>query len=232
MRTIFISANDTGSGKTYVTAALAACLLLRGQRVQVVKAVETGVTPDTPLAQTDAGSVQVFATRHAPAHVNALHTATLQHFTLPLAPVDAARKDGHTLCFETLCAALNALPQDAHWRLVEGAGGLAVPLEHSDHGQPRDWADFALCIRAEATLLVVPDRLGAINQARLLAAYARARNLPQPGLWLNQTQCDTSDAVRASNASALRSAAAAAPLWAIHNHGELWPEKVDAPWLK
>lgn len=279
MQTVFISASDTGSGKTYVTAALACHLLRRGHSVQVVKVVETGVTAATPFAQTDAGFVEVFVRKHAPAHLSALNTRTLQHFAKPLAPVDAAQAEGYAFSFDTLTAAFSALPQTADWLLVEGAGGLAVPLEaannntlpHSGHthshesnrhsstppdsvqysntasdathlsstdasarhtnAPPRDWADFALAIEADATLLVVADRLGAINQARLLAAYAHARQLPQCGLWLNATALDTGSDVRRSNASALTANAAALPLWAIHNHGELWPQDINAPWL-
>lgn len=231
MRTIFISANDTGSGKTYVTAALACHLLRQGQRVQMVKVVETGVCASTPAEQTDAGFVSAFAARHAGNHTGALSTTTLQHFSKPIAPVDAAAQDGHKLCFDALVAALNALPRDAHWRLVEGAGGLAVPLEKTTN-TPRDWADFAHAINADATVLVLADRLGAINQARLLASYAAVRSLPKPGLWLNQTQPGSSADVCRSNAQALQTGAAGVPLWAIHNYGALWPQTFNAPWLK
>lgn len=231
MKTIFISANDTGAGKTYVTAALACDLLLRHKRVQVVKAVETGVTQQTPAAATDAGFVAAFAHRHAGAGACAgLSTHTLQTFSQPLAPVDAALADGAVFDFTALVDALRALPAGgADWRLVEGAGGLAVPLEAGP--APRDWGDYAQTIGADATLLVVADRLGAINQARLLAAYAAARGLPQAGLWLNGVDAAVPQAVRASNQGVLAAGLAALPLWGVLGHGERWPQEAAAPWL-
>lgn len=267
MPTVFISASDTGCGKTYVTAALACRLLLLGHSVQVVKAVETGVDATTARVKIDVGFVEAFVERHARAHCAALSVATLHSFSHPLAPADAASLEGKVFCFDTLLDAFNTLPQRADWRLVEGAGGLAVPLEDapgkvargelagkaSATGQPkalrgttaakksakaspvertpRDWADFAHAIGAEASVLVVADRLGAINQARLLAAYAVARGLPQAGLWLNEVQGQTCPDVRRSNARALGGGAAAVPLWAIQNYGELWPKMICVPWL-
>lgn len=231
MPTVFISASDTGCGKTYVTAALACRLLLLGHSVQVVKAVETGVDAATPRIKTDIGFVEAFVARHAGAHQAALKLATLQCFARPLAPLDAALLEGRAFSFDALVDAFLCLPQAEDWKLVEGAGGLGVPLEDASNNEPRDWADFAHAIGAEATVLVVADRLGAINQARLLASYAVARGVPQSGLWLNEAHSGTHDEVRGSNANALCSGAAVAPLWAIHNHGELWPERVCAPWL-
>lgn len=229
MQTVFISANDTGSGKTYVAAALACRCVQRGQRVQYVKAVETGVTAHTAAGQTDAGCVAAFVQRHAAEHCAALSTHTLQRFSEPMAPVDAARIDGAHLDFDALADAVNALPRDnAHWRIVEGAGGLAVPLETG--ATPRDWADFAHAIHADATVLVVADRLGSINQARLLAAYAQARNLRNAGLWLNATTDNVPQQIRNSNTSALNTGAAALPLWATHAFNTLWPQEVRAPW--
>lgn len=79
-------------------------------------------------------------------------------------------------------------------RLVEGAGGLGVPVD--DAGT--DWADFAR-ERADATLIVVENRLGAISQARFLAAYCAAKGVPAPHFWLNEIR-PQSEGVLASNA--------------------------------
>jgi dethiobiotin synthetase len=88
-------------------------------------------------------------------------------------------------------------------RLIEGAGGLAVPLDEAGH----DWADFARAIRADATLLVVEDRLGAINQGRLLAAYAKSKRLPRPLFLLNRIR-PLAPAIQSSNREGFRAAGA------------------------
>lgn len=162
-----------------------------------------------------------------------------------MAPVDAALADGQIFSFDALVQHLRDLPtQGVQWRLVEGAGGLAVPLE-SNHAAtplssttpqaentPRDWSDFACAVGADACVLVVADRLGAINQARLLAAYAVQKQVANCGLWLNAANADTPPAIRASNADALHDGASGVPLLAIHNHNELWPQAANLPWLR
>ena len=42
-----------------------------------------------------------------------------------------------------------------------------------------DWADFARELAPDATVIVLDDRLGAIKQARLVAAYAKAKAIPK-----------------------------------------------------
>ena len=117
----------------------------------------------------------------------------LARFTEPLAPTEAARRDGAIFSVENLCEKMRALPP-CDVRLIEGAGGLAVPVDDSG----RDWADFARAV-ADATLLVVENRLGGICQARFLAAYCAAKRVPAPYFWLNEIRAQ-SEGVLASNA--------------------------------
>jgi len=221
MPTIFVSANDTGVGKTWVTATIARRLLNAGRAVQIVKPVETGVAP------TGAGDVEwvenaLLGRVERPAEASFF---TLRRYTQPLAPVEAAKRDGQVLDFDELVAALNALPETG-WRVVEGAGGLAVPLEEG--ASPRDWADFALAINADWTVLVVEDRLGAINQARLLAAWAHAHDLTG-GWWLNQARRGADPAVSAVNRDTLSELEG--PLWAVQSFDTLEPEWIETRWL-
>ncbi len=207
MRTLFVTGTDTGVGKTQVTAALARLLAGSGARVQIVKAVETGNPPqgDATRAREMAGvKIDVF---------------TLASFAAPLAPLAAAEAEGKAFSLEAMTAELRALPA-CDWRIVEGAGGIAVPVD----ADGRDWADFASVIRAERVVLVVADRLGAINQGRLAYAYAGQRGL-KAGLWLNGV-APVDAQVAASNRSGL--VAAGVPLWASQAHGEVLPETPDA----
>jgi len=118
-----------------------------------------------------------------------------------------------------MTAALRALPE-CDWRIVEGAGGIAVPVD----ADGRDWADFASVIGAERVVLVVADRLGAINQGRMAYAYAEQRGL-KAGLWLNVV-ASVEALVAASNRSGL--AAAGVPLWATQAHGEFFPKEPES----
>jgi 8-amino-7-oxononanoate synthase len=195
MRAILVTGSDTGVGKTHATAALARLLAVGGARVQIVKVVETGATAgnegDAARAQRLAGGVgEIF---------------TLASFPVPLAPASAAALAGQKLSLEILVERARALPV-CDWRIFEGAGGIATPIDDG----ARDWADFAAALEVDAVVIVVPDRLGAINQARLAFARASSSKL-RAGVWLNATApvgCDVAESTRAG----LRTAGV--PLWA------------------
>ncbi len=76
------------------------------------------------------------------------------------------------LSFERLLSQYSSLPT-ADIRLVEGAGGLAVPIQHSP--SLKDWADFAKAINVKMLYLVVENRLGAIHHIRVLDDYVQKR---------------------------------------------------------
>lgn len=187
--TLFVSGNDTGVGKTHVLGLIARALAQRGHKIELVKAVETGVRAreigDAHRANASAD------------HPNVSHR-TLLRFRQPLAPLAAAKADGRRLTLALLIRAIQNLPATG-CRLIEGAGGLAVPLDSNGC----DWADFAQAIRADLTLLVVEDRLGAINQARLLAKYASVKRVPNYLFILNRIHPSPS-AVHTSNRQGLR----------------------------
>ncbi|MFM8904445.1 MAG: hypothetical protein ACKOIB_04240, partial [Verrucomicrobiota bacterium] len=89
----------------------------------------------------------------------------------------------------------------APFRIIEGAGGVAVPLG----ADGSDWSDFAAAVRPGLVVIVVPDRLGAISQARTAYAYLRRRWRGAAGVWLNAAR-RPSAAVAASNREGLRAA--------------------------
>lgn len=187
--TLFISGNDTGVGKTHVLGMIARALAKRGHQVELIKAIETGVgvhgTGDADRAAKVADNSNV-------SH------RTLIRFSQPLAPLAAAKADRRSLTIKQLLRAMQNLPSTT-CRLIEGAGGLAVPLDRDG----RDWADFACAIRADITLLVVEDRLGTINQARLLAAYVSAKRIPNCFFVLNRIR-PLGPALHLSNRDGLR----------------------------
>jgi 8-amino-7-oxononanoate synthase len=135
---------------------------------------------------------------------------TLFSFGRALAPAAAAAAEGREVALGNFVAAVRALPE-RDWRIFEGAGGVATPID----GAGRDWADFAGEAGVDAIVVVVPDRLGAINQARLACLRAAAAGVPF-GVWLNET-APVEAGVAASNRDGL--AAAGVPIWADQRHG-------------
>ncbi|MGN0835391.1 MAG: aminotransferase class I/II-fold pyridoxal phosphate-dependent enzyme [Candidatus Spyradosoma sp.] len=190
MQTIFVSGNDTDAGKTHVLGQVAGTLAARGLSVQIVKFVETGMPRDDSPGDADRA---LAAAGEIARGAGTLAAFRLARYSQPLAPTEAARRDGAVFSVEATAEKLRALPP-CDVRLVEGAGGLGVPVD--DAGT--DWADFAR-ERADATLIVVENRLGAISQARFLAAYCAAKGVPAPHFWLNEIR-PQSEGVLASNA--------------------------------
>lgn len=187
--TLVVSGNDTGVGKTHVAGLIARALAARGLKVEIVKAVETGGPgPESGDA----------ARAAAAARSESVTFRTLLRFRRPIAPLAAARAEGRRLSLNALLPRIGETGA-FDCRIIEGAGGLAVPIGPDGS----DWADFARMVRADATLIVVEDRLGAINQARLLASYAAVRRVPRPVFLLNRIR-PAPAAVRLSNRSGLR----------------------------
>jgi len=201
---IFVTGSDTDVGKTHVAGWLAQRLAQDGF-TQVIKPVESGVARphDARLAAGD----------WAEAH-------TLVSLPAPLAPLTAAKLARQSFSFKTLLKLYRQVPA-APCRVIEGAGGLSVPLDKTG----RDWADFIQAIQPDVVVVVVPDRLGAINQARLTMAYLRRVYDGPAGVWLNAVQGQPSRAVAQSNREGLK--ASGIPLLGQSRYGAKRPEFLD-----
>ena len=189
MQTFLITANDTDVGKTYVTGILAKHFTKLRKDVQIVKAIDCGGSNDANHAAQVAGSGS---------NVSAY---TLLDFPRPLAPLAPGNHSVKQSILPRLLKTLKELPS-CDVRLVETAGGIAVPIDPDGS----DWRDFAEAIQPQCTIIVIDNRLGAINQGRLLHHYLR--KLPHCFL-LNETH-PAEDVVKTSNAEAY--AAAGMPL--------------------
>jgi dethiobiotin synthetase len=168
---LFVTGTDTGVGKTYVTCALAHALRRAGRRVAVAKPVETGVT-DGPE---DARRLKEAAGDEAP-----LEEICPLRFGAPLAPTAAARLERRSIDVERLLAWLDARRRAADVLLVEGAGGLMVPLSGTF-----TYLDLALRC-ALPVLIVAANRLGTVNHTALTARVATAAGLDVRGFVLSR----------------------------------------------
>ena len=183
MQTYFITANDTDVGKTYVIGLLARHFATTGKTVQIVKAIDCGGSGDAEWARAFAGS-------------DAVSCHTLLRYPEALAPLAEGNAADNAPTLSALMQALEQLPA-ADVRLIEGAGGVAVPIDPGG----LDWRDFAEAFLPDQTLVVVDNRLGSINQSRLLHHYLCT--LPHAFV-LNEVQAADA-AVKASNLEAYRS---------------------------
>ena len=206
MKTLLISGSDTDVGKTWVTASLARLLASRGARVQVVKPVETGVGPG------ESGDVERVL---GGCESELVEGFTIRRYREAVAPLAAAEREGLAFCIDDLVTEVARLPE-CDWRLVEGAGSIAVPLD----GEGRDWADFGKEILADRVLLVVTDRLGGIGQARMAFSYAESKGL-RAGIWMNEVSPQDESTRRATLVGIEK---CGLPLWATQRFGQREPQ--------
>lgn len=170
---LFITGTDTGVGKTRVAATLLRVLAARGARAVGMKPVASGAEPGQQ--NEDVAALVAASSVKAP-----LEWVNPYCFAPPIAPHLAAREAGVSVSIPRLVAACQALGQQADWVVVEGAGGLCVPLDGR-----HDFRDLVRALGAPV-LLVVGLRLGCINHAVLTAEAIRAAGLPWTGWVANQ----------------------------------------------
>ena len=161
---LFVAGSGTDVGKTVVTAALLRALLLAGVQVQAVKPVQTGVAPQeahtAPLAD---ARVYASAVAGLPQVADMLPAQALHCFALPASPHLAAAREGARLSAAELHKDIVR-----HWQrgnagmlLLEGAGGLRVPLNERE-----DMLDLMAAVGAPV-LLVGGNYLGGLNHILL-----------------------------------------------------------------
>jgi dethiobiotin synthetase len=187
MRGVFVTGTDTGAGKSIVAAAICAALAARGERVGAFKPVVTGLDeppgewpPDHELL------VSVASAGQSPEDVAPYRfgPAASPHLAAPLEGVSVDRS--------VLLGAASGASARADVLVVEGVGGLMVPL--TEDYLVRDLA-------AELGLpVIVAARpgLGTINHTLLTVQAARAAGLAPAGVVLTPSAARPS-AVEASN---------------------------------
>jgi dethiobiotin synthetase len=177
-RGVFVTGTDTGVGKTLVAAALALFLRRRGIDVGVMKPVETGVEDPSTLGAD--GELLKWAA------ASSSETDLISPYRLrpPLAPSLAAAHEKIRIDPGRLRGAARALAERHAFLIVEGAGGLMVPLAGGVL-----MADLAK--ELEYPLLVVsrPD-LGTINHTLLTIFAARTMEIPLAGYIINNMPQD------------------------------------------
>jgi len=203
VRSLFVTGTDTGVGKTFVTCAIAAALREGRRDVGVMKPIASGCTrgPDGHLSSEDADLLIEASVTGDP-----MDLVMPVAFEPPLAPSAAARESGISFDRHKVMAAYKTLAEKHEILLVEGVGGLLVPLD--GRYTVRD-----LISDMHADVLVVSrDALGTINHTALTIESVRAAALEVVGVVLNAPSADPSDVSSATNAEEIERLARVAVL--------------------
>jgi dethiobiotin synthetase len=175
-RGLFVTGTDTGVGKTLIACALLKRFASEGLRAVGMKPVAAGCERvSTRLVSADVASLV------AASNVDAPRVAVNPYcFEPPVAPHIAAQSARNPIVVQAIVRAYATLEAMADRVVVEGAGGLLVPLN--------DREDFGDLVRILGlpVVLVVGLRLGCLNHALLTAEAIRNRGLTLAG-WVANT---------------------------------------------
>ena len=170
MRDLLVTGTDTGVGKTVIAAALVTALRARGVRAIGFKPAETGVVAGQ---ETDSALLA-----RASGEQNRLAKPLVQ-LAEPLAPAVAAERAGIEIDPDDIEARIRQLRGDGYTLVVEGAGGVMVPIS---------WGYTVLDLAQACDLdavVVARAGLGTLNHVAMTVMVLRSREIPIRGIVLN-----------------------------------------------
>ncbi len=172
---IFITGTDTNVGKTAVAAGLAGALRNNGYSVGVMKPVQSGAAlRNGKLYSQDAELINKAAFSHDEEEI--ICPVLLQE---ALAPGIAAEIEGKVVDLDRIKNSYIELEKRHDFVIVEGAGGIAVPVKDRFL-----ISDLIMMLGIPAIIVARPD-LGTINHTFLTIEYAKKSGIPVIGVIIN-----------------------------------------------
>jgi dethiobiotin synthetase len=175
-RHFFVTGTDTGVGKTTVTVHLMHQLIAQGLKVIAMKPVASGCEWLDGRWQNE-DVIQLTAASNVKAPVESINPYS---FKSAIAPHIAAAQAGVEIQLDVIKTAYESLTALADVVIVEGAGGLLVPLNDR-----HTMADLLKTLGLPA-LVVVGMRLGCINHTLLTVQHLQQQGIPFCGWVANQ----------------------------------------------
>ena len=171
---VFVTATDTGVGKTWLGQQLIRALVEQGIDVAPRKPVESGWLANN-IEQSDAWKLA-----YAAGKTEQLERICPNHFERAISPVRAALLEEKAITLQQLKQQCLSQLKKTQFLYVEGAGGFYSPLVSDGLN-----ADFAEQLDLPI-IIVAEDRLGCINQILLTIEAARQRDLSIIAIFLNK----------------------------------------------
>jgi len=161
---LFVTGTDTGVGKTVVTALIAKTYQKLGLKAAPFKPVATG--PSDALFLSKATTVPT-------------ETISLYHFKLPLSPHLAAQKEKQKISLKKILAAFKQRQAEYDAVIVEGVGGVFVPLNEKDY-----LLDLIELLNLPVIVVTKPT-VGTLNHTLLTVSACAERDIFLAGLIVN-----------------------------------------------
>lgn len=209
-RGLFITATDTGVGKTYVAAMAAREGVCSGRSVGVYKPACSGAQRDQSgaLVWDDVAALEA-----AIEHRFETHRICPQRYEAPLAPPIAAKMEGKQVDTALLRSGAQWWAGRVELLLVEGVGGILCPLTEKE-----TIADLAHDL-GYPILIVGRLGLGTINHTLLTVEAAQSRGLDIAGIILNEA-VGVHDLAAESNESEI-ARRSSVPVLGVIRHGTM-----------
>ncbi len=174
----FITGTDTGVGKTYVASGLISAMIKKGLTVSPFKPVESGCRMRKgELIPSD--TVSLMKVSHIQESINTINPYRLKH---ALAPSVAAEIENVRINKKTILSAFKRLADRYDITIVEGAGGLMVPVY-------RKYLVIDIAKDLNLPIIIVSrPGLGTINHTLLTIEAAQQRGLHVLGVIINYAE--------------------------------------------
>jgi dethiobiotin synthetase len=179
MTTAFVTSSGTDVGKTFVTLQLIAELGAAGQRVQALKPVASGFDAARP---DDSDSALLLRAQGLDLTRASLDAVSPWRFAAPLSPDMAAAREQRSIPFDALVAWCRSADARSDITLIEGIGGVMVPLD--ERHTVLDW----IAALNAPTLLVVGSYLGTLSHSLTAVAALRQRAVTLAGIVVSESE--------------------------------------------
>ncbi len=166
----FVSATDTGVGKTYISSLLVEYLKNTNINVDYLKPIETGVE-DKPE---DAYTISEILGKPWQEYV-------LYTFRKPMSPYACTLDEHKDIDVNKIIKTIKEREQQSDILIVEGAGGISVPIK------VKPLIDYAFLIKSlnAKSIIVARAYLGTLNHSFLTYFYLKSKNIKPIGFVLN-----------------------------------------------
>ncbi len=173
----FVTGSDTGVGKTWISCQVIKQLAPTHSTLKVRKPVESGCDTDENKQLLPADGIALF---NANNRQESLTTVTPFRYSAATSPDRAAQLESKQIYLKQLEEAVRSNIQKEDLLLVEGAGGFYSPIAEDGLN-----ADLARILGLKI-IIVIEDRLGAINQSLLTIKAVESEGLEVTAVILNQ----------------------------------------------
>lgn len=179
-KVMFVCATDTDAGKTVATAGLLRKAVSQGIKAIAIKSVQTGLSQlDADVLMYEKAVPEIYTEE-------VLKKAMIYSFDKPCSPHLAAAFEERLVEIEHVIEQINSFTKEYDLVLVEGTGGLLVPLNENE-------LFLDLLNKVDAPVLLVADnKLGAINHSLLSLAELKRHHINLTGMIFNNT-CESDE---------------------------------------